>query len=382
MLGYKKLKNLEVEVCRQQKNIVAFIKRHQSIRILYVFRNYSALVVIVFSVLLVCATNLSAGHESGGFLFGYFKADKNDTNPSQGKFFLQTNKITNVALAPLVEAKTVPDFNSQKNISDENNNYSMIVQGQALMAGTSPIRKDPEEDGGVVIYKVRSGDTVSSIASAHHITVNTILWANALDNPDSIMPGDEIFILPVSGLSYTVKKGDNLDIIAKKYKAQKDKIIAFNSLPADGKIEKGEKIIIPDGRKKTLFKKHTFSISTRRHYEPFNTLGKTLRGNPKSSHRFPYGYCTWYVAQRRYVPWSGNAGTWLYHAKVAGYKTSRIPHVGSIMVSSSSYWGHVAYVEKVSGNKITVSEMNYKAWGKKDYRTFNYHSRIIKGFIK
>jgi surface antigen len=260
----------------------------------------------------------------------------------------------------------------------------MMMQGQALVAGMSPVRKDPEEDGGVIIYEVQPGDNIGSIAAKHKVSVNTILWANEIDNVDSIMPGDKIFILPVSGLTYTVQKGDDIDSIAKKYKSDKDKIIAFNGLPANGELKDGEEIIIPDGQKDlprtTTPQPSTFGISTRT-YDPFPTSGTVLGGKAGTGHKFPYGYCTWYVAQKRYVPWGGNAGTWLYHAKSMGYATGKTPRVGSIMVSSESWWGHVAIVEKVSGSTITISEMNYAGWAKKSSRTLDYHSRAIKGFI-
>ncbi len=377
MSGHKSLKSLKIKLYRQQKNIATFIKEHQTVKLLTLFRKYAAFMVVGAIISLVCATNFAAGHESSGFLFGYFEANDDYNSPLKGKLFLQANKITNVALAPLDKSDISPVL--EKNKANKKDDV-MIVQGQALVAGNYAVKKDPQENGGVTIYKVKPGDTVSSIASAHHITVNTILWANALDNPDSIMPGDKIFILPVSGLSYTVKSGDSLDSIAKKYKAKKSEIIAFNSLPANGEIKKGENIIIPDGQKKVPTKTPSFHLATRV-YTSFTPHGKIVKGKAGSGHRFPYGYCTWYVAQKRYIPWSGNAGTWLYHAKSAGYATGRKPRVGSIMVSTTSWWGHVAYVEKVKNGMITISEMNYRAWGKVDRRTISYHSRSIIGFI-
>jgi LysM repeat protein len=252
------------------------------------------------------------------------------------------------------------------------------------LAGTSPIRKDPEEEGGVVIYEVEEGDTISSIAVNHKITINTILWANEIDNVDSIKPGDKIFILPVSGLSYKVKKGDNIDDIAKKYEADRGKIIAFNELPANGELKEGEEIVIPDGKKEVprsaAPSAGSYGIAARP-YQSFESFGRILSGKAGTGHRFPYGYCTWYVAQRRYVPWGGNAGTWLYHAKAAGYATGRAPRVGSIMVSSESWWGHVAIVERISGGTITISEMNHSGWAKKSTRILSSSSRVIKGFI-
>jgi surface antigen len=349
---------------------------------LHIFRNYSALVVVISSALLVSATNFTTGKESSGFLFGYFGTQDNYDNPLANKMSLLTNNQNNLALVQLAQASTAPDPTIKADSFDER----ITIQGQALVSATGPVRQDPEEDGGVKIYEVAQGDTLGSIARENKITVNTILWANNLDNADSIMPGDKIFILPVSGLSHTVKKSDNIDSIASKYKADKEKIIAFNDLPANGEISEGQEIVIPDGEKEIIAPKPTTPTTTStiatRTYETFQpTTGVKLDGRAGAGHKFPYGYCTWYVAQKRYVPWAGNAGTWLYHAKSAGYATGRTPRVGSIMVSSESWWGHVAIVESVRGSEFTVSEMNYKGFAKKSYRTVSAGSRVVKGFI-
>ena len=354
-------------------------------KILHLFRGYSAFVVVVSSALLVGVTNFAAGLQSSGFLFGYFGVNENVGNPLADKFFLKTAAETDLALAPLAEAKTAPDPND--NDSQSNSDDPMLLQGQALVADTSPVKKDPKEDGGLSIYTVQSGDTVSQIATDHNVTVNTILWANNLDNVDQISPGDKIFILPVSGLNYTVKSGDDINSIAKKYNADKDKIIAFNGLPANGDLTVGQSIIIPDGEKETpkttTPQSGSFGIA-QRPYESFNSdsSGTLLSGRGGTGHSFPYGYCTWYVSQRVYVPWDGNAGTWIYHAKSAGYSTGRTPRPGAIMVAAESSYGHVAYVEKVNGDgTFDVSEMNYDAWAKKDFRTVSSSDPLIRGFI-
>jgi len=367
----------------QQKNLVRFIKERRTVRALHLFRGYSAFIVVISSTLLVSATNLAAGKESSGFLFGSLGSGDNYENPLANKMSLETSKRHDLALARLAQSSTAPDPSAKLDDSDE----ALVMQGQALVAGTSPVKKDPEEDGGVKIYEVRSGDTVSSIAAKNHITVNTILWSNELDNVDSIMPGDKIFILPVAGLTYTVQKGDTLDTIANKYKADKSKIIAFNDLPADGELKEKQQIIIPDGQKEVSAPaaaapgiSGTPPIATRP-YESFTPGGSTLSGRSGGGHSYPYGYCTWYVSQKRYIPWSGNAGTWLYHAKSMGYATGRTPRAGAIIVTSESWWGHVGIVESVSGSDVTISEMNYKRFARKDFRTLDAHSRIIKGYI-
>jgi len=97
---------------------------------------------------------------------------------------------------------------------------------------------------------------------------------------------------------------------------------------------------------------------------------------------FPWGWCTFYVASRRYVPWNGNAITWLWGARTFGFPTGSTPRVGAIMVSAESVWGHVAYVESVASNgSFVVSEMNFTAWGVVDFRTIVPGRVPVLGFV-
>ena len=80
--------------------------------------------------------------------------------------------------------------------------------------------------------------------------------------------------------------------------------------------------------------------------------------------------CTAYVWQRTYdklgisLPGWGNAQEWYYNAKNQGYPVSDTPKADYIVVygktSNNASPGHVAYVESVSGNKMTFSEGGYK----------------------
>lgn len=380
------LKNFQTKIYRWQISIADFIKKRRTIKLLHILRNYSALAVVISSAILVIATNAAAGKEPRGFLFGCWDAQDGKDTSRKNKISGQVNRENDLVFVPLAQASTATDTDSEEDES-ENNPFVEGNQGQMLVANNSPVLKDPEEDGGVKIYTVKKGDTVGSIAAAHDITVNTILWANDIEDIDSIMPDDKIFILPVAGLNYVVKKGDTLGSIAKEYKAEEDRIIAFNDLPANGKIEEGQEIIIPGGEKEIPQSSTESSGIARRQYAtpsggtPAVSGWKKLDGKAGTGHSFPYGYCTWYVSQKRYVPWGGNAGTWLYHAKVSGYKTGKSPEKGAIIVTSESWWGHVGIVEKVSGGTVTISEMNYSGWGKVNRRTLSSKSRVIKGYI-
>ena len=86
---------------------------------------------------------------------------------------------------------------------------------------------------------------------------------------------------------------------------------------------------------------------------------------------YAYGYDTWYVAARRSVPpnW-GNAHNWYRQAQARGYAVGSEPMLGVIAWTDQGILGHVAYVEGVSNEFVTVGEMNYDgAWNRVTVRT-------------
>ena len=114
---------------------------------------------------------------------------------------------------------------------------------------------------------------------------------------------------------------------------------------------------------------------------PAVTAAKWSGQGPWPNH-FTYGYCTWYVANRRYVPWFGNAIDWWPNARPYGYAEGATPRVGAIMVTRESGYGHVAYVEAVySDGSWMVSEMNFTGWDQVDRRTIHPGQVPLVGFI-
>ncbi|MFN2465298.1 MAG: CHAP domain-containing protein [Candidatus Dormibacteria bacterium] len=110
----------------------------------------------------------------------------------------------------------------------------------------------------------------------------------------------------------------------------------------------------------------------------------TVNGGGSCGNHFSYGYCTWYVANRRCIPWFGNAWEWYGQAQSYGYPVGQQARVGAVAVwdQRMSGYGHVAYVESVQGNGFTVSEMNYNAWGQVDSRFVPYSNPgPLTGFV-
>lgn len=124
-----------------------------------------------------------------------------------------------------------------------------IVDDTALMPqeGPSGTLADIEKpkNGTISVYVVRPGDTLSGIAKLEGVTQNTILWANNLTASSVINPGDQLIILPVTGYPYTLKKGDTLASIAKRFGGDPTDIGSYNGID-DATLVPGTQIIIPN----------------------------------------------------------------------------------------------------------------------------------------
>lgn len=169
-----------------------------------------------------------------------------------------------------------------------------------------------------VVYTVVKGDNLSKIGTAHNVEWQR-LWAKNLQltNPDLIHPGNQITI-PFP-----------------------DEVLA-RDLPAVVSLPKATPGVQPLGS-----------------YDAGNT--------------YDYGYCTWYVKNRRgaSLPNSlGNANTWYSRASAMGMAVGSAPRAGAVGTTTRGALGHVIYVESVNADgSINISEMNAPIFGKATYRT-------------
>ncbi|MFA4996307.1 MAG: CHAP domain-containing protein [Patescibacteria group bacterium] len=208
----------------------------------------------------------------------------------------------------------------------------------------------PDNSAASVEYIVRNGDTLTGLGWKFEVKLSTLKYVNDIDNADSIRPGVKLTV-PKKGYEVSASA------IAKKEADKQAKLAAAS--------------------RNTVTRNTSSSRALAANSNP------TVKKNPGSSKNgYPYGYCTYYVATRRYVPTSwGDAKNWLNSATRAGYQTGSTPAVGAIVVTRESWWGHVAYVESVNGNEITISEMNAKGWGVTSRRTLSASGGVVRGYI-
>src|SRR3989344_8047386 len=98
-----------------------------------------------------------------------------------------------------------------------------IVDSDSFLSSGNPLTNAIPTREGLIIYKVQKGDNLSRIAAKFGISLNTIFWANENLKPTLLQPGQEILILPVTGILHQVRDGETLESIAVNYNIAVDK---------------------------------------------------------------------------------------------------------------------------------------------------------------
>lgn len=224
---------------------------------------------------------------------------------------------------------------------------------------------------------VSSGDTLDSLAAAHHSDAAAIRWANNLSGGAQPQPGATLLIPPSDGALVQVREGERPSDFAQRLGLDARVVLDYNSLSSDAPLPAGSWLQVPTGSAPR-------GALVGRYFEPAAPGVPAVPAN-HGSDTFPYGQCTYYVASRRDVSWGGNAGTWFSHAD--GIRPEgHTPVQGAILVEGIGWVGHVAYVEHVNADgSFVVSEMNYGGgdggWGRVDQRTIAADDPGIIGFI-
>ncbi|HEY6959830.1 MAG TPA: M23 family metallopeptidase [Candidatus Limnocylindria bacterium] len=120
--------------------------------------------------------------------------------------------------------------------------------------GVSAGSRDPStaiapEARAISTYAVAKGDTLSSIANAHDISIDTLAYANGIETEDELLhAGQELVIPPAEGAVYTIQDGDTLDSVATKFEVKVDVLIsAYNLINEPQNFAPGKQIFIPGG---------------------------------------------------------------------------------------------------------------------------------------
>jgi surface antigen len=217
-------------------------------------------------------------------------------------------------------------------------------------------------------YTVQSGDTLASIATRLRLRPQTLVWANPALSGHGLQPGDLLLVPAVDGVIHIVAAGETPEGLSRAFGIDAATLLDYNGIRSASQVRPGTRLLIPGSKPPAQANLYG---------------GGAISYQASNYNNFPWGWCTWYVAQRRDIPWRGDAWSWYTSARLSGWKTGSTPQVGAVMVTRENYYyGHVAFVERVNPDgSWVVSEMNYKQFGEVDFRTVEPGKVPLIGFV-
>ncbi|MEK7147840.1 MAG: peptidoglycan DD-metalloendopeptidase family protein [Patescibacteria group bacterium] len=206
--------------------------------------------------------------------------------------------------------------------------------------------------GQISTYIVREGDTMGGIAQMFGVSVNTIMWSNDLKSK-TLKIGQELVILPITGVKHVVKSGDTLASISKKYQAELDDILSYNSIPAGSKLIVGDTIIVPggslNGTQVVTNNSNNQTVNSGYYIRPINS-GRKSQGI--------HGYNAVDLAASVGTPIMASADGTVVIARTSGYNGGYGLYVAIKHANGTqTVYGHMSKVNVVVGQRVEQGEV-------------------------
>ncbi|NMC36260.1 M23 family metallopeptidase [Candidatus Beckwithbacteria bacterium] len=221
--------------------------------------------IVNYFKLLVQFTNVLSSYINRRLFFYFYRFEKakhvvvGGLTAKRGKYvrpFLHSSMtglfLIGMAVAPLVK-EVIPGENQVMPDSTGGAVLGQSIEVQAASMVTTISKKTETGRDTIVVYTVKSGETLSSIAEKFGLATDTIRWQNDLQADATIAEGQKLEIPPIDGVVHKVKRGDTIYSIAKKYSVDPQVIVnwPFNSYTDDENfgLAVGQLIVVPDGIK-------------------------------------------------------------------------------------------------------------------------------------
>lgn len=217
-------------------------------------------------------------------------------------------------------------------------------------SGLSTKGSGPKKTG-IAIYTVKEGDSLSEIAEEYGVSTKTILWANDIRDASTIRIGDDLIILPVSGVQHRVVRGETLQSIAKKYGSDVSDIALYNGISETRGLIAGSEIIVPGGAFPSAPSKKVVSSALSKKSTPAAKSSSTSNSSGKFGNPLPGGTITQANHGYNAVDIDGETGDPIYAS--AG---------GTVIVAKGSGWnggyGNYVVIEHGGGAQTLYAHMS------------------------
>lgn len=188
----------------------------------------------------------------------YNYSNNGNADSSNGYYTVQSgDTLSGIALKFSTTSSKLAQLNSisnpnliyvgQRLLVNQSSNSNSSSSGQSSSTTTNT-------EASAASYTVKSGDTLSGIASQYNTTVNQIVSLNQLSNPNLIYVGQVLKLknsqttnsssssstAATTAGTYTVKAGDTLSAIASRYSTSSSTLASLNSLSNPNLIYVGQ----------------------------------------------------------------------------------------------------------------------------------------------
>jgi len=151
--------------------------------------------------------------------------------------------------AVLVETAYISNPREEKKLKSETFQILLAERIAQAVKDFLSLREEREEETVLVSYRVKKGDNLTKIARKYGTEVAYLLRINKIAPSGKVHIGQIIKVpkkvLSQKGVTYTVKKGDTLAGIARKYNVSLKELMKINGKRADAPLYVGSKIFIP-----------------------------------------------------------------------------------------------------------------------------------------
>ena len=137
--------------------------------------------------------------------------------------------------------------NSRSNQQDRLSSGRQLTEDELIRLGVQEKTVDVSHHRKIFEHTVAEGDTWESIAVTYALSTSNIKrWNPAVKTPEPSI-GETLRLTkpkPKQYIQYTVKSGDTLKSLAKKYSCSVKDIRSWNGLDEDAKIQKGDVLFV------------------------------------------------------------------------------------------------------------------------------------------
>lgn len=247
-------------------------------------------------------------------------------------------------------------------------------------------KAQPKVSANHVTHEVKSGESLYTLANDYGVTVDSLREANDLSS-SALQVGQSLTINDPTKDPSAVQSAPTAAPV--KTSVQQTAKVQ-SSTPAPQKTEQqsnstANNNVVSKPQQTVSNSSNTVqstpvASSNQQHGQAANSAGNT----------YAWGQCTWFAKNR--ASWAGNywgnGGNWDSSARSQGFAVDNTPAAGSLVVfhpgqsvggqwTADGYAGHVAYVESVSGNTITISQggMGFSSPSGPNYQTISNASQ-------